>query len=65
MFDLNDNAIFLYSNATLTKRNLQLEDDDIKVIKKYGYRKENSFIKPNMKDLEQLRDNNKDCPRSM
>ena len=41
---------------------LQLEDDDIKVIKKYGYRRDNSFIKPNTKDLEKLRDNDKIIP---
>ena len=41
---------------------LQLEDDDIKVIKKYGYRRDNSFIKSNAKDLEQLYDNDKIIP---
>ena len=44
------------------KNILQLEDDDIRVIKKYGYRRDNSFIEPSVKDLEQLRDNNKIVP---
>ena len=40
----------------------QLDNDDIKVIKKYGYGRHNNFIKPNANDLEQLRDNNKIVP---
>jgi len=44
------------------KNILQLEDDGIKVIKKYGYGRDNSFIKPNAKDLEQLRDKDNIVP---
>ena len=44
------------------KQILQLDDDDMKIIKKYGYGRDNNFIKPNAKDLEQLRNNNKILP---
>ena len=41
---------------------LQLEDDDIKAIKKYSYGRDNYVIKPNTNDIEQLRDNDNTFP---
>ena len=46
----------------MCKNILQLDNDDIKLIKKYGYGRDNAFINPNVKDIEQLRDNNKTVP---